>query len=384
MSKCIYCRQDKDPAEFTLEHVFPQFMGGAYAPDCFKTRSVCKPCNSNLGLFVDAGFEKNWFVSNRLRMNARAFFDPNSPVGLPLVCMGKSDFVPPQLQECEVCESWLGPFGEQVYWVRPHDERLFWYTGGNPRTTKTTESRAYFLFSERSEKNPLISLLSFRDAFEGRRVRKIMCTEVGDILTGIGFKAPDELDLLRVKYFNEACRISKTKHIQLAMYVPFDFRFLVKLGLGVAYSLFGSKALQTAYAEELYKALWYRNENGQPQINGSSSIMHGNNPLFTKVVGEANAVTIMIIPTPEGVAVNLNLGESLNWVIKCASYENLTEDDIHPLREGRVLLLYRQLQRAFDLALPEYIAHKCGNQPHPELTGISAKLALHRDYFKNL
>lgn len=88
MRQCIYCRKEKDETDFTLEHIIPQFLGGAYAPDCFKVRNVCGPCNNNLGLFVDAAFEKSWFVSNRLKLAAYALFDPNGAVGLPLVCMG--------------------------------------------------------------------------------------------------------------------------------------------------------------------------------------------------------------------------------------------------------------------------------------------------------
>ena len=386
MRRCIYCCEDKVEADFTLEHVLPQFMGGAYAPDYFKIRDVCEHCNSNLGLFVDAGFEKNWFVSNKLREAAYAFFDPNNPVvGLPLICMGKSDLVPPQLHEDEVCESWLGPLGEQVYWVRPHDERLYWYTGGNPRTTKTIESRAYFLFSERSPKNPLISWLSFRDAFEGRRVKKIMCTVVESANPAdIGFETPDELDQLRIAYFAETCHSSQTRQNRLAMYTLFDLRFLAKIALGTAYALFGNRALRTAYANELYNALWYRVGEDQPQINATSAIAHGSDPQFSKLTGEDSAVTITILPSPKGVAVSLNLGASLNWVVMCASHEGLTEEDIGPLREGLVIVLYRQLQRGVTLTLPEYVAHKCGSVPHSALTEISARLSLYPDYFKNL
>lgn len=385
MNWCIYCREEKDDADFTLEHVFPQFMGGAYAPGCFKVRNVCKRCNSNLGLFVDAGFEKNWFVSNKLREAAYAFFDPNNQVGLPLICMGKSDLIPPNQQDGEICESWLGPLGEQIYWIRPHDDRLYWYAGGNPRTTKTIDSRAYFLFSERSLKNPLISWLAFRDAFEGRRVKKIMCAKVeGANPEDIGFEVPDELDERRIEFFNGSCLTSQTRHNQLAIYTLFDFRFLAKLGLGVAYSLFGANALKTAYAEELYKALWYRNGDSQPQINATSAIAHGNDPQFSKLTGEENAVTITILPSSEGIAVNLNLGASLNWVVKCASLEGLTAEEIAPLKDGRVIVLYRQLQLGIDMTLPEYLAHKYGSHPHPELTQISAKSASSRDYFRNL
>lgn len=385
MRECIYCRKEKDEGEFTLEHVFPQFMGGAYAPDCFKIREVCNRCNNNLGLFVDAGFEKDWRVSNTLKMFANAFFDPNNPIGLPLICMGKTDLIPPQKEENEVCESWLGPLGEQIYWVRPGDDRLYWYAGGNPRTAKTSESRAYFMFSERSSKSPLISWLAFRDAFEGKRVKKIMCTTVhGANPTDIGFEVPDELDQLRIKFFNEACHAAQTRQNKIAIYTFSDLRFLAKLGLGIAYSLFGQKALQTAYAEDLYKALWYRDGDSQPQINGTSAFTHEKDQKLSELTGEENAVTIIVMPNAEGIAVSLNLGTSLNWVVKCASHEKLTAEDISSLQDGLVIVLYRQLQRSIALSLPGYLAHKCGNHSHHELTEISAKSTLYRDYFKNL
>lgn len=385
MKRCIYCCEDKDENEFTLEHVIPQFLGGAYAPDRFKIRDVCRSCNSNLGLFVDAGFEKNWFVSNKLSNAAYAFFDPHNPVGLPLICMGKCDLTPPLQHEDEVCESWLGPLGEQIYWIRPDDKRLYWYAGGNPRSTKTTESRAYFLFSERSLKNPQLSWLSFRDAFEGKRVKKLMCTKVHNANPAdIGFKEPDEIDLVRIKYFTEVCKENKTRNIKMEMYTKFDFRFLAKLARGIAYSLFGRKALQTQYAEQLYKALWYREGADKPLINGTSAFLHESDPHFSRLMGEENSVTITIMSNPEGISVILNLDASLSWVVMCASHEGLTEEDISPLQAGQVIILYRQLQQGFAMGLPEYLAHKCGDHPHPKLTAISEKSSLYRDYFKNL
>ncbi len=90
---------------------------GIYAPDFLKTRNVCGKCNSNLGLFVDASFEKNRMVSNWLSHAASAFYDPEHPVGLPFICMDNCDLNPPGLPEGYVCESWLWPLGEQVYWL---------------------------------------------------------------------------------------------------------------------------------------------------------------------------------------------------------------------------------------------------------------------------
>ncbi|MFP3615752.1 HNH endonuclease, partial [Paraburkholderia sp. SIMBA_050] len=79
-----------------------------------------------MGLFVDASFEKHWFVTEKLREIHYSTFDPSQEVGLPLICMGHSDLRPPMMEEGETCEAWIGPLGEQIYWVPP--------SRTNPRT----------------------------------------------------------------------------------------------------------------------------------------------------------------------------------------------------------------------------------------------------------
>ena len=246
MKTCIYCGKEKEDEEFSFEHVIPQSLGGAYAPDKFKSHDVCESCNGTLGLFVDAAFEKDWFIQNWLRMSAMAFFNPEEPSALPLICMGTSSLFPLGMNDDEVCESWIGPLGEQVYWIRKRDEKLYWYVGGNPRTSRDSESRAYFLFSERSVKNPIISWLAFREAFrERKKVKKIMCTEVrGEDPKDIGFSLPDELDIERINFFKSLSAINNgDMKNQLSFNVNFDRRFMAKLGIGIGYCLFGKKVL---------------------------------------------------------------------------------------------------------------------------------------------
>jgi hypothetical protein len=381
--KCIYCREDKNDEKFTLEHIFPQFLGGAYASDIFKTRDVCERCNNNLGLFVDAGFEKNWFVSNHLRFSAFAFLDPNNLTSVPLICMGESDLGPPGMDSTDVCEAWLGPFGEAVFWIRALDEKLYWYSGGNPITTKKVESRAYFLFSERTHNLPKLTWLSFRDAFEGRKVKKIMCTDViGADPSEIGFSPPDELDQVRIQHFLNKTQENHARQHRLPIYTQFDFRFLAKIAIGVAHALFGEKALHTTYASELYKALWYRNGEEVPSVNGTTPLMHETNSVFAKMMGEENAVTITITPQSGGIALNLNLGGTLNWIIKCASHENIDADVLTSLGHGKVIVLYKYLQRSVELPLLDYMAHKRGNMPNASLTEIAKKANLYIDWLK--
>lgn len=384
MRECIYCRNTKKEAEFSLEHVIPQFLGGAQAPDDLKTWDVCKTCNNNLGLFVDAAFEKDFLVFNHLNEAAYAFFNPSSPSGLPLRCMGSSDLSPPQMKDDETCEYWIGPLGEQVFWVRPKDERMYWYSGGNPRTLKKVRTRAYFIFSERSEKNFILSWLSFRDAFEGRRVRKVMCAKVeGANPRTIGFSEPDRLDIKRIQYFKQECFNGQKRKNKLSMYTRYDVRFLAKIGIGLAYVLFGKKILNTEYILELHKALWFKEGDPEPKIKGVGALSESDDFLKHNC-GIDYAVTITILPTSNGIAANLNIGKKLSWIIMCADLDELTEAEINDLGEGICIVLFKPIKKGFKLTLIELIAHNTGNIIHSELGAIEKLANEHSDYFKNL
>lgn len=392
MNTCIYCGEEKDEAEFTFEHVIPQSLGGAYAPDRFKTHDVCKGCNGAAGLFVDAAFEKDWFVQNWLRMSAMAFFDPEHPSALPLICMGISSLSPPGMMSDEVCESWLGPLGEQVYWIRKHDEQLYWYVGGNPRTARDSASRAYFFFSARTHKNPIISWLAFREAFSNRkRVRKVMCTEVrGSDPKEIGFAEPDEIDNERITFFKSLSGVSgRELRNQLSINVDFDRRFLAKLGLGIGYCLFGKKVLGSEYTKELRKAMWFREgvateADEFPEVYGMGGWSSKTDGALTALVAEEHAVCAIISLSGNGVVVTLSVGKAMAGTIKCAEIGDLEPDMLNSIGEGLVILIYKHLRTSVTLSLLEYVAYKLGNYAHPRLQEINNRIAKNAGYFKNL
>lgn len=47
--KCIFCKEEKSDDQLSIEHVFPEALGGSY-----KIFSVCRDCNSELGREVDS------------------------------------------------------------------------------------------------------------------------------------------------------------------------------------------------------------------------------------------------------------------------------------------------------------------------------------------
>lgn len=385
MKNCIYCHESKSDDEFSLEHVIPQFMGGALVSDRLKTRDVCKRCNNNLGLFVDAAFEKDFLVFNNLNAAAHAFFDPDNPSSLPLHCMGLSTLTPPNIRDDEVCEYWIGPLGEQIFWIRPNDERLYWYSGGNPRTVKKQSSVAYFIFSERTLKNPVLSWLSFRDAFSGRAVKKVMCSTVsGADPKTIGFADPDSLDIERTKYFLYESSGGKEQKCQLSLNVAYDQRFMAKLAIGIAHALFGHAADSTAYMDELYKGLWYREGEETPKVHGSSALTQSTNGL-KELCGIRYAVTISVLQIDQKVLINLNINQQLNWLVQCADVAEIPEQKMRVLGEnGLCIILFKAIGKCIELPFVDFVAHKTGDIPNDELSAVEARIRDNSGYFVNL
>lgn len=391
MKDCIYCGQLKDDNVFTLEHVIPQSLGGAYAPDALKTRDVCKDCNSDLGLFVDAAFEKSHFVNNTLHLIARNFFDPANPTSLPLFCHGYSDLVLPEMTDTEVCEIWLGPFGESVYWVRPSDKKMYWYAGGNPRTAKKYESRAYFGFSESSNKNFTLVQLSFRDAFgrpkagkKKRKVKKISCAKIeGFNLEDIGFSAPDDLDLERLSFIRQQTKDNKPIHCQMTTNAYFDQRFMSKLALGLSHVLFDGEVSNSKYIQELRNGLWFKPGDKIPAVRGVSTFSEKNSP-FKHHLGVDYGVTITIVPVDKKVGVVLNVGRELAFAVMCAELKELSAAHVSQLGQGFSLVLLESLQKSVKLTVPELIAHNLGTVKHSELSRVEKIVNERMDYFRNL
>ena len=161
-----------------------------------------------------------------------------------------------------------------------------------------------------------------------------------------------------------------------------------KLALGIAYCLFGRKALETEYGKELRKGLWYRESECDPgsgdimpQIRGTSVWAMKGNEALSNITGEEHAVSLIILPVGDGVAVVLSVGKKTSGAVMCASLENLTDADLVGIREGKVILLYKHLQESVSLSLPAYLAHKLGNSKHPHLTQIEDRIRRNDGYF---
>lgn len=389
MSKCIYCRKEiENPS---IEHIIPQFLGGDYAPNEFKTKDVCKKCNNDLGQFVDASFARNFFISSYLFYINFSFLNTTKPI----ICFGYCDLVPPHIKDDEVCEMWCGRLGEQVYWIRPKYENFSTYVGGDPQKAKKQKSRAYFIFSSKSQKNPKLSLATFENAFKKQKktIKKVLCGTVEGInISDIGFSEPDDIDKDRIKYFKENCFNGKQRLLNITP-INFDFeiRFLAKLSIGISYALFGEKVLNTIYGKNLNNTLWRKGKD--IAINGSSNLCFNNfgdnnfgdeKKLTDELLEEKYGVLFFITKLNNTIIFRMQIGNGYLCTIQCASDENLTSEDYDKIGDGRVIILYDPIKEYINMSFIDYINHKFGRNSHLKLAEIHSKAEQCENYFKNL
>lgn len=376
------------------EHGIPQFLGGKYAPKIFEFKNVCKSCNNTLGRHVDASFARSWFVSAAMQNNAMICYDVKTgPFPIPLACMGITSHKPPNILEDEVCESWIGPLGEQIFLIRKHDEKTYWYVGGDPVKPKQTQSsRAYFFFSERSHLAPQITWGSFKEAYSDEKTKKIMCTEIiGADSASIGFSNPDNLDCKRIDYFKQVAAIKNGElNNTIPHHLDFDHRFLPKLGLAVAYGLFGDNFLASTYANELRKGIWHRptadsNEriDNTPKVYGRASFQFGNEEV-TKILSTKGAVVILIMQIAEEFSMQLIIGEKDFGCIKIADSKIATAELIQNFGSGVVFVFYKFLKCYIRMPILDYLAHKLGNTVNQELYDLENSIQNNDGYFRNL
>ncbi|GAB7549429.1 hypothetical protein [Cupriavidus sp. 8B] len=232
------------------------------------------------------------------------------------------------------------------------------------------------MFSAKSHTDPWRTIQTFKAAFVGRKVKKIVCTDVTGIdLKTMGFSQPDDLDIERTAFLFDYCSGQNAGKGGFSMYLHHAIRFLAKLAIGSAYCLFGERALETRYAEELYRALFSHPEGETPDILAVTNFGRPKDPYMDGMLGIEGCVTIIITASAEGVLVNLNLDGSINWTVKCADIECLDSNDLDRVGVGRVLVLSRQLQSSVELPMPHYIAHKNGSVPNPVLKNIESLVA---------
>lgn len=372
--RCIYCDKTKPSSDFSLEHIFPDRLGGKLCGDLFKTRDVCGRCNSTVGIFVDGAFIKNWFRINDEVMAARQYLDLDAGNSiLPLVYQGPLHSLP--LPPDQVCEMWLGACGERFYHVHLRDDsRWDTFAGGNPIERHNDPGRVYAILTSTDIRWIRLALRSMKAHFSQARRYAVNFDIRGDdpndaMLHPIEGDAQRELELIRGLGDAE-------HHIRIAINPGFEQRFLAKLALGLGYKVLGSNFLETEYARYLHSALWERDRAARQRIpiRGTGYLETEVN-LAAQVVAWPGAYTIHLHALQEwfSLSVYLPSGHPMHVCVSDAP-QLWQQPAMGSYREGIVFLVIPQLGRFVGpVPFPEYLSHRLGNTSVPVLTELEAR-----------
>jgi hypothetical protein len=362
----------------TLEHIWPQALGGQYAPDLFRTREVCERCNSLAGQWVDGAFLKSWLIICENAIAARHFLEPAVPGILPLIYFGIDEGFP--VQPGEVCERWIGPAGEQIYYVHQADDnKWFGYAGGDfIRRNQGDAGRAYIGLTASHDYWALTGLQSFIADLEPARLFTVtICESLPDYLMQ---RLTPEAQATPI----EAAELAWIRNrpsgrsggLRASLRVDFSDRFLAKLALGLGYNIIGRAFRDSSYAEELRKLLWRRDPSQDEGIEvfGTSYWQASQFSAVSHMIGLTGAWTIMLQALREGLSVSVctPLGRLMTIAIsKDPSLLPLSAIDQYYL--GALYFAVPQ-RRTFlgPVALPAYLAHRNGSHVVPAIAKLEA------------
>lgn len=371
---CLYCGSEKPQNESSLEHAIPQFLGGNSAPKIFQIANVCKQCNNRLGLWVDAAYAKSWITTNHLAQAARLLCTKPDDPGLPLRCIGKTPIPNLNVPDDHVAEHWIGPSGETITWIRPDDERMNSYSGGNPIATKKQASVAYYFPVSGDRDKHVLGMNSFQRAMDKRKVRKIFGAVILDDNkmevdpAVLGFDTPTADEVANREAIRSAIHSGQIQ-AHFAIDTKFDQRFMCKLALGIGYSLFGEELMNHPTAAEARRGLWPPSDGTHSAIRGAPSLAMSESPL-TAIVGYPGGVTILVMNVGSTWSICLSIDEKLPFVIELGP-GTMTSPHMNS-EEGYALVLVPYLDACVALTAAELIAHKLGVMPNAALEKLDA------------
>jgi len=269
--KCLYCDKEKEGDEYSLEHIFPDALGGSLFSEVFKTRRVCRGCNSISGLFIDGPFIKNIFSKINASKAYLSYVDLTKPAAMPLEYMGILEiFVG---EDNEVCEVWLGPHGGIIYHVRQKaDDRYDTMIGGNPANNKKNNGWITIFAQNADSYWNTVLLMSCKNYFgKARRIS-------GNIKAEFYFHEPTVKESNTLSFLKS---ISGEEHKSIIPFqIGFEQRFLAKLALGLGYNLFGQAFLNSEYSQTLRNAMWEQDLQKRSELIGYSNYFDENEDNF--------------------------------------------------------------------------------------------------------
>lgn len=363
---CLYCNQEKPSEEFSLEHIFPQSLGGAQCSDLFKTREVCQRCNSILGLFVDAPIVKNFFSQNELAESSMHYVDLDVPKPLPLRYMGVLEDIEDEHEN--TWELWMGPHGGLIYHRRrKSDQRYDTIAGGNPIDIKNDGGEVYVFGQHKDEYWNYVLLLSVKASF---KTAKRISGNINLPREVPYFVQPTQE---QTSYIIKLTAIQGTTHKgRLVFQFGFEQRFLCKFALGVGYNKLGVPFLQSRDVLELRSALWAKT----PQERASSGVEVSNflgeqREEVTQILCWPGVHTVALWPIEDRLVASLILFGKTQMMVTISKDKNLWSE---AFEQPEIYVLCPSLEKfAGPISVADLLNHRQGLRKIEVLSEIEEK-----------
>lgn len=372
--RCLYCGFEKPGAERTLEHLWPRRLGGASAPDAFKTRDVCGRCNNNVGLFVDGEFLRSFFMSVAAISAALPFLDPSRCIPLPLAYAG---VIPVTLGDGEICETWIGPRGERIYHFHKRDDehRFGTYAGGDPiRRRRRDPGRVYMSFSRSNLYWIETALLSVRAAFPRAPLRLLTRTDVSQIVECC---SPEDDRSRSDRAYLEPIWRERQGQGRMQVNLDYGMRFQAKLALGLGYNLFGQAFAQLPYEDTLRSVLREIDPKRRatlPLIGSSILAPPPPDPVIDRLA-YSGAFTFLFNGSRQGIFLTIFTPNRRRLDTQIAPGPLRLPSDLLERHQGSfaVLVLPGLGQSIGPISMGHYVAHCFGSEVHPALSQLDAR-----------
>ena len=369
---CVYCGLRKPESEFSLEHIFPDRLGGNLCSELFKTNNVCERCNNLAGLFVDGVFIKSWFRTNFDAAAAREYLDLDAKDSFePLHYMGREKSL--SLASGEICELWLGPCGCLYYhFHKPDEDRFKTYAGGDPIKRKKDPGRVYLFLTSA---NPLWYQLALRSLLAAFPKAKRFAGnfEISDDPGGVVLPADDtaawHLSLL------EPLR-GKEHNCEHTVQLGFEGRWLAKVAIGLGFNILGTPYLSTSYFAQLRLALWEPNfaKRATIPVRGTGFFKDKSDPT-DPILGWPGAYTLRIHAVEDNLILTIHMPNQQSMHVVISDEPRLWDGKgFDRYRDGEVYLVMPLLGRFVGpIRLEDYLGHRLKAITIPDLLAIEAK-----------
>lgn len=374
--QCIYCGIHKPKQDFSLEHIFPDAMGGNIAPELFKTRAVCRQCNSTAGLFVDGPVIRSWIGKNA---EASAYLDfvnlANPESWAPFHYIGQEHAS--RFGDNEVCEIWVGACGEHVYHIhQKDDDRYDSYVGGNPINRRSDPGRAYLFLTNRDMQKIGLAIRSFARQFK----KASRYAGNFDLLPSKQGDSSDLVATLPSDLTSELTMLQNSAHsgdtwsARVTQQIGFEERFLAKIALGMGYKLMGEAYLDTTYAKGLRQAMWEKDHQARSKLLRGIPLTSTHLQSIKDYLGLPGTYGLLLWAQKDIFLLLMTLpGGAVTSVVISEDPHLWSDHELEQYRDGIIFVIAPQLQSCLGpIAFPDFLAHRLGNIPHPDVEQLES------------